>query len=233
MGNFDQQNTSPKSMGKSRSQSFRLCDVNFDIDGYGKYMLALDASLNDVNVNHYRWASLKFTHQKNVIKGEVIMRAATQHLELCCCKVLIPICAHLCTYNAEPTTTPLHTYYDTNSQKCAIDPQHITDGFHLAAEDHASIIGMSNSIPITHSICPGGSTTLLCQVPTFAHTTNFLAQAMLDASTYTFMPNDDDSPTSQFPSKHHNTSQMPLSAKTSTSHGAVPNEDSSPVTSWY
>jgi hypothetical protein len=48
--------------GKTRSQSFRLCDVTFEING--ATIPATDASLNDVDVNHYTRASLMFYRPK-------------------------------------------------------------------------------------------------------------------------------------------------------------------------
>jgi hypothetical protein len=194
--------------GETRSQSFRLCDVSFEVDG--TTIPATDASLNDVDVNRYTRASLTFTDQKNAVKGEVIAHAATSDPILCPCKVLARICANLRGNNAD-ATTPLHTYYDPHGLARTVQPTHMTLALRRAARLHSSTDHIADGLLSARSLRPGGATALLCaniatdtiqllgrwksdammrylRVAALAHTTP-LAQAMLDAGAYTFAPN--------------------------------------------
>jgi hypothetical protein len=194
--------------GKTRSQSFRLCDITFEIDG--ATIPATDASLNDIDVNRYTRASLTFTDQKNAVKDEVITHATMTDPMLCPCKVLTCICADLRSHNAD-ATTPLHTYYEPTGQPRTVKPPHLSTAIRLAARQHASTTNIADWLLSARSLRPGGATALLCaniatdtiqllgrwksdtmmrylRVAALAHTAN-LTQAMLDAGAYTFAPN--------------------------------------------
>lgn len=193
--------------GETRSQSFRLCDVTFVVDG--SVIAAADASLNDLDLNRLERASLTFNDQKNAVRGEQITHAATTDPHLCPCKSLARICEHLRQHHAD-ATTPLHTYYDADGNPSCVTPQQVTDALRTAAAAVEAQTGIPPTNLSARSLRPGGATALLCsgihstviqligrwrsdamllylRVAALASTTN-LAQRMLVAGAYTFDP---------------------------------------------
>jgi hypothetical protein len=61
------------STGTGRSQAFTLADITFHTSE--RTYLALDGSLNDLDVRRILRATLTFTDQKNAVKGERICQA--------------------------------------------------------------------------------------------------------------------------------------------------------------
>ena len=191
-----------------RSQAFRLQDVSFLADG--RLLPAADAPLNDWNVSRITRASLTFHDQKNAVRGEQISHAATNHPQLCPCKALARICAHLRAHAATPDT-PIYTYYNHAGQARHIEPHLITNALRHSAHSLYSTTGIPAELLSARSLRPGGATALLCagvdadviqllgrwksdamlrylRVAATANTHNF-AQHMLTAGAYTFAPN--------------------------------------------
>jgi hypothetical protein len=193
--------------GQTRSTPFRLRDITFSVGS--DELLALDPSLNDLNISTLTRASLTFDDQKNAVRGERITHSVTQDPILCPCKALLRISAHLRQHSAPPET-PIYTYYTTAGAPLAITPEHIRDGLRAAANDLSHLTGLDPGSLSARSLRPGGATALLCagietdviklvgrwksdammtylRVSTLAHSHN-LAQSMLTHGGYTFAP---------------------------------------------
>jgi hypothetical protein len=165
--------------------------------------------LNDLNVSRISRATLTFNDQKNAVRGEQISHAATNHPQLCPCKALARICAHLRAHAAAPNT-PLYVYYDNLGQAQRTEPHLVTNAIRHSANSLQATTGIPAELLSARSLRPGGATALLCagvdadiiqllgrwksdamlrylRVAAHANTRNF-AQHMLNAGAYTFAP---------------------------------------------
>jgi hypothetical protein len=154
-------------------------------------------------------ASLTFSDQKNAVRGEQITHRATTDSELCPCKALARICAHLRSHAAAPDT-PLHNYWDSQGQRRSITPRIITNALRHSATALRARTGIDPDLLSARSLRPGGATALLCaridsdvikligrwksdamfrylRIGAHANTTDF-AGMMLAAGDYTFAP---------------------------------------------
>jgi hypothetical protein len=193
--------------GQTRATPFRISDITFSVGS--DELLALDPSLNDLNIATLTRASLTFNDQKNAVRGERITHSVTTDPILCPCKALLRISAHLRSHHAPPTT-PIYTYYDPAGTPHAVTPEHIRDSLRTAAADLSHLTGLDPALLSSRSLRPGGATALLCagidtdviklvgrwksdammtylRVSTLAHSHN-LAQNMLLHGGYTFAP---------------------------------------------
>jgi hypothetical protein len=191
-----------------RSQAFRLQDITFMVGD--RLVSATDTSLNDSNSeSRITRASLTFNDQKNAVRGEQIGHAATNHPQLCPCKALARIAAHLRSVRAKPDT-PLYVYHYPDRTCKHVSPTNINNALRHSAKDIQHLTGIEPSLLSARSLRPGGATALLCtgidtdviqllgrwksdamlrylRVAALAHTSN-LSQQMLTAGTYTFAP---------------------------------------------
>ena len=154
-------------------------------------------------------ATLTFSDQKNAVRGEQISHQATNDPQLCPCKALARICAHLRAHNAPPAT-PIYTFWDGRGKRSYATPRLITNALQHSARQLVSHTGIDPDKLTARSLRPGGATALLCadvdpnaiqligrwksdamlrylRVAALANTHNF-AQAMLTAGAYTFAP---------------------------------------------
>jgi hypothetical protein len=206
------------STGTGRSQAFTLADITFHTSE--RTYLALDGSLNDLDVRRILRATLTFTDQKNAVKGEQICHLVSSHPRLCPVKALLRICAHLRLHRAPPDT-PIYTCYSASGVEL-ISPWHITGALRRSAAALLPTTGIDPLLLSSRSLRPGGATALLCsgvdaniiqllgrwksdamlrylRVASLAHTTNF-AEGMLQAGAFTFAPGTyDASPTRPLP----------------------------------
>lgn len=198
------------STSAGRSQAFKLGDIAFQTTE--RTLLALDPSLNDVDVSRILRATLTFTDQKNGVRGEQLCHLATSHPRLCPVKALLRICAHL-RHHGAPPTTPIYTYYDISSRPQSVSPRVVTATLRRSAASLAATTGIAPGLISSRSLRPGGATALLCsgvdaniiqllgrwksdamlrylRVAAHAFNTN-LAQGMLTAGAFTFAPGTD------------------------------------------
>ena len=108
----------------ARSQSFRLCDIAFLING--KHVHATEASLNELKPEAVTFARLTFNDQKNAVRGEHIGHWATNDPLLCPCKSLVYLVRHLRSHNV-PEKTPICTYYDNAGKRQEVLATHVTN----------------------------------------------------------------------------------------------------------
>jgi hypothetical protein len=194
---------------EGRSQAFRLQDISFMVGD--RLVPATDTSLNDLNIeSRITRAALTFNDQKNAVRGEQIGHAATTNPQLCPCKALARISAHLRSVHAGPDT-PLYVHEYPGKLRKHVSPTNITNALRHSAHDIQHLTGIEPSLLSARSLRPGGATALLCtgidtdviqllgrwksdamlrylRVAALAHTSN-LSQQMLTAGTYTFAPN--------------------------------------------
>jgi hypothetical protein len=172
---------------------------------------ATDTSLNDFNTeSRITRAALTFNDQKNAVRGEQIGHTATNDPQLCPCKALARISAHLRSVQAKPDT-PLYVYQYPDLLRKHVSPTNVNkNALRHSANDIQHLTGIDPSLLSARSLHPGGATALLCtgidtdviqllgrwksdamlrylRVAALTHTSN-LSQQMLTAGTYTFAP---------------------------------------------
>lgn len=148
---------------KARSQAFRLCDVQFTMDG--RVFAAATAPLHDEeDLERISFASLTFSDQKNAVRGEMVGHQPNDDPTLCPCKALGRIVLHLRERHAAPDT-PLHHHYNnhaTHKRWYPMKPTHITNALRHAAKAVKDITGIDPFKISARSLRPGGATALLC-----------------------------------------------------------------------
>lgn len=187
----------------ARSQSFRLQDISFTIDG--KYAVASTLSLNEAMVKRIQQATLTFVDQKNAVKGEAIGHKPTNDPFFCPCRALGRIALRLQRRRA-PAYTPLHCFYGNDNRLRTVPAQWVTNALRIAAYPLEEATGIKPSLLSARSLRPGGATALLLagenadtiklmgrwksdamlRYLRVATATGPLAQRMLDQGEYTF-----------------------------------------------
>ena len=143
----------------SRSEAFRLQDVTFTIKG--RQWPAPTVSLNDVNLLDASYASLRFSDQKNAVRGEEIGHWHTTDPVLCPCKALARLVTHLLHHGAPPDT-PICTFYYRRGKTGQVTSAHITNALRHAAAHIQARTGIDPAHVSARSLRPGGATALLC-----------------------------------------------------------------------
>ena len=196
---------------ESRSQAFRLQDVTFTIRGTVHNAASPTCPLNDErDIADITFASLRFSDQKNAVRGEQVGHRANTDPHLCPAKSLGRLVLHLRHHNA-PADTPLHHHYNRLRKRWyPLKATHITNALRHSATLLQPETGIAPELLSARSLRPGGATALLCaavdsdaiqllgrwksdamlrylRIQAAAHANNY-AQHMLDHGSYTFHP---------------------------------------------
>jgi len=192
----------------SRSQAFLFRDISLTIDG--SITSGPTTPLNDDIVQRITHATLRFTDQKNAVRGEAVGHRANSDPFYCPAKALGRIALRLCQDGASPDT-PICSHYNHHPKHrkwYSAKPQLITNALRHSATLLEPTTGIPAHLLSARSLRPGGATALLCAGIDSDHiqlmgrwqsdamfrylriqaATGDLSQKMLDHGDYSFAP---------------------------------------------
>jgi hypothetical protein len=192
----------------SRSQAFLFRDICLTIDGTTTD--GPSTPLNDEIVQRITHATLRFSDQKNAVRGEQVGHRANNDPFFCPAKALGRIALRLKRDGARPDT-PIHSHYNHHPKHKTwhtVKPQYITNALRHSATLLEPTTGIPPHLLSARSLRPGGATALLCAGIDSDHiqllgrwqsdamfrylriqaATSTLSQKMLDHGAYSFAP---------------------------------------------
>jgi hypothetical protein len=192
----------------SRSQAFLYRDISLTLDGTTTD--GPSTPLNDELVQRITNATLRFSDQKNAVRGEQVGHRANTDPFFCPAKALGRIALRLRRDGARPDT-PICSHYNHHSKHQAwhtVKPQYITNALRYSAAALEPTTGIPPHLLSARSLRPGGATALLCAGIDSDHiqllgrwqsdamfrylriqaATGALSQKMLDHGDYSFAP---------------------------------------------
>jgi hypothetical protein len=192
----------------ARSQAFLFRDISLTVAGTTTE--APNTPLNDEIVQRISFATLRFSDQKNAVRGEQVGHSANSDPFFCPAKALGRLALRLQEWGADPDTPIFYHYNDHPKHDCwyPIIPQQITNALRHAAKYLEPETGIPSELLSARSLRPGGATALLCAGVDKDHiqllgrwqsdamfrylriqtATRGLSQQMLDHGKYTFAP---------------------------------------------
>jgi hypothetical protein len=192
----------------SRSQAFLYRDISLTIDGTTTD--GPTTPLNEELVQRITHATLRFSDQKNAVRGEQVGHRSNSDSFYCPAKALGRIVLRLRRDGARPDT-PIYSHYNHHPRHQAwhsVKPQYVTNALRYSATLLEPTTGIPAHLISARSLRPGGATALLCAGIDSDHiqllgrwqsdamfrylriqaATGDLSQKMLDHGGYSFAP---------------------------------------------